>query len=195
MTYDADVIIAGAGMTGATLALALESAGLKTIVVDPLPFETQVAPTFDGRSSAIAYASFRQWNTLGAGEAIAPHAQRIEQILVTDGRAPGAARLAPLPSFLRFDSAEISDASDGEPLGYMVENRHIRAGLASAITDKGLDIRASVKVVDNEAVEAGLAIMARKYPRHFLDLALEQDDAATHDVLLQYVVFGEIIYG
>jgi 2-octaprenyl-6-methoxyphenol hydroxylase len=148
MTYDADVIIAGAGMTGATLALALESAGLKTIVVDPLPFETQVAPTFDGRSSAIAYASFRQWNTLGAGEAIAPHAQRIEQILVTDGRAPGAARLAPLPSFLRFDSAEISDASDGEPLGYMVENRHIRAGLAQAITDQGLDVRASVKVVD-----------------------------------------------
>lgn len=145
--HDADVIIAGAGMTGATLALALESAGLKTILVDPQSFDAQVAPTFDGRSSAIAYSSFRQWMTLGAGDAIAPHAQRIEQIFVTDGRAPGAAGMKSMPSFLRFDSAEISDASNGEPLGYMVENRHIRAGLAKAITAKGIDVRAAAKVV------------------------------------------------
>ena len=51
IAHDADVIVAGAGMTGATLALALHSAGLKTIVVDPLPFETQIAPTFDEKDS------------------------------------------------------------------------------------------------------------------------------------------------
>lgn len=158
MTHDADVIIAGAGMTGATLALALQSAGLKVIIVDPQPFEAQVAPTFDGRSSAIAYSSFRQWQTLGAADAIAPHAQRIEQILVTDGRTPGAARLKAMPSFLRFDSAEISDTSDGEPLGYMVENRHIRAGLAQAITDEGIDVRASVKVVGIETTPGAATV-------------------------------------
>ena len=158
MTHDADVIIAGAGMTGATLALALESAGLKAILVDPQPFEAQIAPAFDGRSSAIAYSSFRQWQTLGAGEAIAPHAQRIEQILVTDGRTPGAARLTAMPSFLRFDSAEISDASDGEPLGYMVENRHIRAGLAEAITANGVEVRARVKVVAIETTPGAATV-------------------------------------
>jgi len=57
---DADVIIAGAGMAGATLALALARAGLTPLLVDPAPFEAQVAPTFDGRASAIAYANFRQ---------------------------------------------------------------------------------------------------------------------------------------
>ena len=82
---DPDVIIAGAGMAGATLALALAQGGLKPLLVDPAPFETQLAPTFDGRASAIAYAAFRQWRALGLADALAPHAQRIEQILVTDG--------------------------------------------------------------------------------------------------------------
>ena len=90
---DADVLIAGAGMAGATLALALAQGGLKVILVDPLPFDDQLAPTFDGRASAIAYASFRQWRTLGLAAELEPHAQRIEQILVTDGRTPGASEI------------------------------------------------------------------------------------------------------
>ncbi|WP_333587778.1 FAD-dependent monooxygenase, partial [Phenylobacterium sp.] len=87
--HEPDVIIAGAGIAGATLALALRQGGLNPVLIDPAPFETQLAPTFDGRASAIAYAAFRQWRALGVGEALAPHAQPIEQILVTDGRTPG----------------------------------------------------------------------------------------------------------
>ena len=67
MTYDADVIIAGAGMTGATLALALASGGLKAVLIDPMVVETQTAPSFDGRASAIAFSSFRQWLQIGVG--------------------------------------------------------------------------------------------------------------------------------
>ena len=92
-TFDADVIIAGAGMAGATLALALKSAGLEPLLIDPVVFDDQVAPTFDGRASAIAFASFRQWRTLGLAAEIEPYAQRIEQILVTDGFSPGAAAM------------------------------------------------------------------------------------------------------
>jgi len=151
---DADVIIAGAGMTGATLALALASGGLKAVLIDPQPFELQTAPTFDGRASAIAFSSFRQWLAIGAGERLVPDAQRIEQILVTDGRTPGAASMSPHPFYLRFDSAEIADRSDGEPLGYMVENRHIRAALAAAIAGKRIEVLAPARV---EAVEVGPA--------------------------------------
>lgn len=138
--HDADVIIAGAGMAGSTLALALASGGLKPLLVDPQPFEAQLAPTFDGRSSAIAYSSFRQWRAIGAGEALAPHAQRIEQILVTDGRTPGAAARRPSPAFLRFDSSEISGRIEGEPLGYLIENRQIRAALAQAVTEQQIPV-------------------------------------------------------
>jgi len=54
-----DVIIAGAGMAGATFALAAARGGLDVALVDPQPFATQLAPTFDGRSTAIAYSTFR----------------------------------------------------------------------------------------------------------------------------------------
>ena len=145
-TLTADVIISGAGIAGATLALALKSAGLEPILIDPLVFEAQIAPTFDGRASAISFSCFRQWRAIGAGDPIEPHAQRIEQILVTDGRAPGAAPGLELPAFLRFDAAEIADRVDGEPLGYMVENRHIRAGLAQAVRAAGIQVLAPAKV-------------------------------------------------
>ena len=144
--HDADVIIAGAGIAGATLALALHQAGLKAILIDPVVFDAQVAPTFDGRASAIAFAAYRQWRALGLAEAFAPHVQRIEQILVTDGRAPGAAASGVGPFYLRFDSAEIADRSDGEPLGYMLENRHIRAGLAAAVIAAGIEVLAPARV-------------------------------------------------
>ncbi len=154
--HDADVIIAGAGMAGSTLALALASGGLRPLLVDPAPFEAQLAPTFDGRSSAIAYSSFRQWRAIGAGEALEPHAQRIEQILVTDGRTPGAAARKPLPAFLRFDSSEISGRIEGEPLGYLVENRQIRAALSQAVIDKEIPVIAPM-AAKALSVEAGAA--------------------------------------
>jgi 2-octaprenyl-6-methoxyphenol hydroxylase len=143
---DIDVIIAGAGIAGATLALALHQAGLKPVLIDPVVFDAQVAPTFDGRASAIAYAAFRQWKALGVGAALEPHAQRIEQILVTDGQTPGAASHGTGPFFLRFDSAEIADSSDGEPLGYLLENRHIRAALAQAVIAAGIEVLAPSRV-------------------------------------------------
>ena len=143
---ETDVIIAGAGIAGATLALALNQTGLKPVLIDPVVFDAQVAPTFDGRASAIAYAAFRQWRVLGVGAALAPHAQRIEQILVTDGQTPGAATGGPQPFFLRFDSAEIADRSDGEPLGYLIENRQIRAALARAVIDAGIKVLAPARV-------------------------------------------------
>ena len=138
---DADVIIAGAGIAGATMALALNQAGLKAILIDPVVFDAQVAPTFDGRSSAIAYAAFRQWKALGLAADLEPHAQRIEQILVTDGHDPGRGverADAVLPA-LRL-SRDRRFRSDGEPLGYLLENRHIRAALAQGRAgDAGID--------------------------------------------------------
>ena len=144
--FDADVIIAGAGIAGATLALALKQGGLTPLLIDQVAFEGQVAATFDGRSSAIAYAAFRQWRALGVAQALEPQVQRIEQILVTDGKAPGASSGAPHGAFLRFDAAEIADRSDGEPLGYMLENRHIRAALALAVAAAQITVLAPASV-------------------------------------------------
>ena len=141
-----DVIIAGAGMAGATFALAAAQGGLKVVLVDPQPFSAQLAPTFDGRSTAIAFSTFRMLDALGVGEALRPHACRMDHILVTDGRRPGAASRPAASAFLRFDAEEIGDRTDGEPLGYLVENRHIRAALAEAILTAGIEVRAPAAV-------------------------------------------------
>ena len=154
-----DVVIVGAGMAGATLALALSRGGLKCVLIDPQPFEAQAAPGFDGRASAIAYSTFRQWCALGVAPLLEPHAQRIEQILVTDGRAPGASTGAPGGAWLRFDAAEIADRAGGEPLGYMLENRHIRAALARAMAEAEIEVLAPARVARVEATGAAAKVM------------------------------------
>ena len=141
-----DVIIAGAGIAGATLALSLARAGLTPVLIDPVVFDDQVAPTFDGRASAIAYAAYRQWRALGLAEAPDPPAQRAEPILATDSKTRGRRPVGPF--FLRFDSAEIADRSDGEPLGYLLENRHIRAALAEALKAAGIEVLAPARVAN-----------------------------------------------
>lgn len=150
---DTDVLIAGAGLAGASLALALSREGFDVTLVDPQPFEAQLAPTFDGRSTAIAFSTYRMLHTLGLGEDLAPHVCRMDRILVTDGRRPGAAARAPSAAFLRFDADEIGEATGGEPLGYMVENRRLRVALARALDATDVTVRAPVGVT---AVETGI---------------------------------------
>ena len=141
-----DVIIAGAGLAGASFALAAAQGGLRVAMIDPQPFSAQLATTFDGRSTAVAWSTFRMLETLGLGEALRPHACRMDHILVTDGRRPGAATRAPSPAYLRFDADEIGDGNGGEPLGYMVENRRIRVALAEAVEGSDIEVLAPARV-------------------------------------------------
>lgn len=153
-TYD--IIIAGAGLTGAAFALAAAQGGLKVVMIDPQPFDAQLAPTFDGRSTAIAFSTFRMLDALGLGEDLRPHACRMDHILVTDGRRPGAASPAASSAFLRFDADEIGGRTGGEPLGYLVENRRIRVALAQAVIRAGIEVRAPAAVA-SVATDAGKA--------------------------------------
>ena len=157
---DYDIIIAGAGLAGAAFALAAAQGGLKVAVVDPQPFETQLAPNFDGRSTAIAYSTFRMLDALGLGESLRPHACRMDHILVTDGQRPSASSRPPSPAFIRFDADEIGDRNGGEPLGYMLENRRIRQALAEALPNAGVEMitPASVKKVDVEPGHARVTL-------------------------------------
>ena len=53
---------------------------------------------------------------------------------------------------------------------------------------------APVKRIDLEAVKKGLTVMAEKYPQHYSNFLMENDDAETGDVFLQCIVFGDVIY-
>ena len=162
-----DILISGGGMVGLSLGLALAQGGLRTVVADAAPMAAQLDAKFDGRVSALAYATIRMYRALRVWEAMAADAQPIREILVTDG-APGRAAS---PFSLHFDSAEV-----GAPqLGAIVENRHIRAALqARAATQKNLTLIAPAAVTgvtvggggviaalgNGETVQAALAVAA-----------------------------------
>ncbi len=122
-----DVVIAGGGMVGLTLALALAQGGLEVVLADPLTPEQMSDQRFDGRVSALAFASVRMLRVLGLWERLVADAQPILDIVVTDGQLGRSAS----PFSLHFDHNEI-----GETLGYIVENRHIRQALLAAVAEE-----------------------------------------------------------
>lgn len=146
--FDADVILGGGGLVGQTLALALDQAGLSVIVIDASKPAEALAPSFDGRAFAIAFASYRMWRALGLGEDLDQVAQPIEQIMVTDGRLGGRARSGgPSLLHLHFDRAELNDSD--EPLGLMLEARHVRLAL-----DRGVKAQPAIRMIQPMSVNA-----------------------------------------
>ena len=110
----ADVIIFGGGMIGLALASALDSSGVSTIVVDPADPAPRTEAAFDGRTSAVSSSSMRMLRTIGVADQLEEPGCPIWRIAVADGLKPGG---------LHFDP------EDKEPLGWMHENRHLRAAL------------------------------------------------------------------
>jgi 2-octaprenyl-6-methoxyphenol hydroxylase len=142
--FDADVILGGGGLVGQTLALALDQAGVSVAVIDASKPADTLAPTFDGRAFAIAFASFRMWRALGIADQI--DAQPIEQIMVTDGRlGDGVRKGGPSLLHLHFDRAEMRDHD--EPLGLMCEARHVRLAL-----DTGVKAKSSIRMIQPMSV-------------------------------------------
>jgi 2-octaprenyl-6-methoxyphenol hydroxylase len=126
---DAEVVVAGGGMVGLTLGLALAQAGVATVVVDGLDPRLAAEAKFDGRVSSFAPASRRMLEALGLWQHLEALAEPIMDIVVGDGSVRDGAS----PALLHFDSR---DAGDG-PLAYMIENRHFRIALQRAIESAG----------------------------------------------------------
>ncbi len=81
----AELIIVGGGLVGLSLAIACAEGGIDTLVVEAESPETLTNANYDGRTCAIAHGSQQVLQAIGAWEAMAPHAQPIVDIRVTDG--------------------------------------------------------------------------------------------------------------
>jgi 2-octaprenyl-6-methoxyphenol hydroxylase len=110
----ADVILFGGGMIGLALASALDSSGISTILVDPADPEPRATAEFDGRTSAVSSSSMRMLETIGVAGMLKEQGCPIRRIAVSDRLDPGGLQFEP---------------DDDEPLGWMHENRHLRAAL------------------------------------------------------------------
>jgi 2-octaprenyl-6-methoxyphenol hydroxylase len=172
-----DVVIVGAGLIGASLAVALGSAGLHVMVVDRVPGATQVAPAFDGRTTAVAHGSRRALEAIGVWQHVAAFAEPILDIRISDGRLDPAGGPSPTSLLhLHFDHRQASRADEpAAPMGHIAENRHIRAALfrrlqelptvtlmapvelASAARDQG---GARIALADGREIAAALLVSA-----------------------------------
>lgn len=63
------------------------------------------------------------------------------------------------------------------------------------ITEAGEVTDEKVFVLTLDKLEAGLTIMAAKYPRHFANFMAQNEDAETGDVFIQCALFGETVFG
>ncbi|MBK4214379.1 UbiH/UbiF/VisC/COQ6 family ubiquinone biosynthesis hydroxylase [Paracoccus caeni] len=150
MNFDVDILIAGGGLNGPTLALALADAGLSVAVVDPRPADQRAGDAFDGRAYALAIASQRLLKALGLWSELAPNSQPIREVKASQGLpGEGAGTL-----FLHFDSAEIEEG----PVGYMLEDRFLYRALLSAMSSRVQHI-AGVSVIGQEVGQT--AVTAR----------------------------------
>lgn len=148
---DADVLIAGGGLNGPALALALAQAGLRVIVIDARPAATRAEAGFDGRAYALAIASKRLLQAVGVWRSVEERVQPILKIKASDGHAGQG----PAPFFLTFDAAEIEEG----PMGFMLEDRFLYAAFLDAMAAApGVTLLSGQTVTAQEADAAGVTV-------------------------------------
>jgi 2-octaprenyl-6-methoxyphenol hydroxylase len=145
MQTDFDVIIAGGGYIGLTLASALRQAdsSISIAVVDPRPI---AAASNDGRASAIAAAARKMYTYLGVWSEMQPAAQPITEMIVTDSRLGDSIR----PVYLTF----AGESREGEPFAHMIPNGVMVKALGRRATELGVRLLPPASVA-NFRIEPG----------------------------------------
>jgi 2-octaprenyl-6-methoxyphenol hydroxylase len=130
-----DIVIAGGGMIGSSLALALAPLGLRVAIVEVVPRVAPSQPSFDERSTALSRSTQRMFEAMGLWDRVLAAATPITHIHVSDRGRFG---------FAHIDARE----QDVEALGYVVINRVLGGVLQQSLDDvANLDIMCPARIV------------------------------------------------
>lgn len=207
-----DVIIAGGGMAGSTLAWALLQAlpSIRIAIIEQQPEQTSKA-SFDSRSIALAAASCQLLQHWQLWPTLKTQACAIKQILVSDRGHFGKTRLT-------------ADEYQLDALGYVVEVEHIGALLAQKLAGHArlnrfapnyitaLDATAEKRIVTlNDGTElstsllliaeggaspsrhlAGFSLTERHYGQHAIIANLALDEPHQHRAFERFTEHGPI---
>lgn len=149
---DTDLIIAGGGLAGATLALAVARMvpSLRVTVVEAFPLSPDALPesyqpSYDARSTALAWGSRLIFEELGLWPRLAEHATPIRHIHVSDRGRFGATRL------------HAGDHGQ-EALGYVADNRWMGLCLMRALLATNVQWRAPAEVTAMTPLPEGVRV-------------------------------------
>lgn len=120
MNYD--IIIAGGGMIGSSLALALAPLSLRVAIVEPIARASDTQPSFDDRSTALSRSTQRMYAAMGLWDEVLSAATPVTRIHVSDQGRFG---------FSHIDAEE----QNVEALGYVVINRVLGSVLQNALSE------------------------------------------------------------
>lgn len=169
---DYDVIIAGGGMIGTSLGLALAPLKLKVAVVEAIARGSTQQPSFDDRSTALSRSSQRMFEAMGLWQEIVAASTPIRSIHVSDKG--------------RFGFAHIdADEQKVEALGYVVINRVLGEVLQRSLASvPGLDAICPGRIAGVETAEdkVNVVIDEASGPRNLSCKLLVAADGANSSV-------------
>ena len=136
--HETEILIVGGGLVGMAMAAALGGAGIPVTLVESEKLPDLTGEAFDGRSSAIAFGSQQVLAGIGAWDHIAPFAEPIRDIRVSDGgwQFEGAS-----PFFVHYHFADLNPETvpsihgGHPPFGWIIENRAVRIGLVKRLQE------------------------------------------------------------
>jgi len=147
---DYDIVIAGGGMIGSSLALALRPLGLRVAVVEPVRRGAAAQPSFDDRSTALSRSTQRMFEAMGLWPEIVAASTPIRRVHVSDKGRFG---------FSRIDAQE----QGVEALGYVVINRVLGGVLDTALaSDGGADFLCPASIVGVDPGPAAVELTLKR---------------------------------
>lgn len=134
MQTEYDIVIAGGGMVGASLACALANKPFRIALIEAVPPSMDEQPSYDERSLALSLSSQRIFQALGVWQQVEKHANPIRRVHVSDRGHFGK---------LRMDAASMGI----ESLGHVVIARQLGSVLMAKLEQiSNLDIICPARV-------------------------------------------------
>lgn len=145
MNRDFDIVIAGGGLAGSTLACALANSGARIAIIESVEASADHQPSFDDRAIALAYGSQRIFEGIGLWDSIAPSATAIRKIHVSERGGFG---------FTHLDAAE----EQVPALGYVALARELGSAITQQLENSSITRISPASVVSFSQTDDQLSV-------------------------------------